>query len=58
MVKFLNKVNHFIKRKVFKNLKYEFEEFIPNSAGRPKDINSLILQESKQEDNIKKQLQI
>lgn len=42
IVKFFNKVNHFIKRRLFKNLKYEFEEFIPNSAGRPKDINSLI----------------
>lgn len=42
MLKLLNKVKHYINRKYFKNLKYEFEEFIPNSKGNSKDINELI----------------
>lgn len=42
MNKIYLKIKHYIKRKLFKNLKYEFEEFIPNSAGNPKDINNLI----------------
>ena len=42
MKKLLIKIYHYLKRKIFKNLKYEFEEFIPNSSGSSKDINNLI----------------
>jgi SAM-dependent methyltransferase len=42
MLKFLSKVKHYINRKFFKNLKYDFEEFIPNSKAGSKDINELI----------------
>lgn len=42
MKKLLIKIYHYLKRKIFKNLKYEFEEYIPNSSGSSKDINNLI----------------
>ena len=42
MLIFLNKFKHFLNRKIFKNLKYEFEEFIPNSLSNSKTIHNLI----------------
>ena len=42
MLKFLNKVNHYINRNILKKLKYDFEEFIPNSKGSSKTINKLV----------------
>ena len=42
MSKLLIKLKHYIRRKIFKNLKYEFEEFIPNSMSTSKDTHNLI----------------
>lgn len=42
MSKLLIKLNHYIRKKIFKNLKYEFEEFIPNSMSTSKDTHNLI----------------
>ncbi len=42
MLKFLNKVKHYINRNILKKIKYDFEEFIPNSKGSSKTINKLI----------------
>jgi len=38
----INKLKHFLYRKIFKNLKYEFEEFIPNSLSKSKTTHNLI----------------
>ena len=42
MFELINKVKHFLYRKIFKNLKYEFEEFIPNSLSNSKATHNLI----------------
>ena len=42
MLDFLNKFKHFLNRKIFKNLKYEFEEFIPNSLSDSRTTHNLI----------------
>tara|TARA_Y100000389_G_C17447994_1_gene512830 strand:- start:1668 stop:2465 length:798 start_codon:yes stop_codon:yes gene_type:complete len=38
----IQKIKHYLYKNVFKLLKYDFETFIPNSAGRKKTINKLI----------------
>jgi hypothetical protein len=38
----IQKIKHYLYKNVFRLLKYEFETFIPNSAGRKKTINKLI----------------
>ena len=38
----MQKIKHFILKNIFKILKYEFEAYIPNSAGKASLINKLI----------------